>query len=545
MKLKIFDNLKGLLANEDFDKIEFELKGEHQCNPNLVLSTAHSSFKKEEVAVVETNYEAVKEMIKLQLLKGKLHFYEKCVTQNIKISKTKVKEIIQETREELFPSCSDLALSDTFCKTRDESCSQTFMQYKGDFKIPNQSKVDIKGSFVILGSIFMLKQLQENAWFIDATFSIVPSCYFQLLTILVFNTQSQTYIPAAFILMTSKHENCYITAFSALNSVCKGLKLSINPKHIMTDFERSLRNALEWIYPDAELLGCYFHYCRCLWFYAAKHGLKLPSRIITTRKIISLLKILPHLDDNERKEIFQEITESFKSSEKVFKDFLEYYKKNWLTKYSINFESIENNDRLIRTNNICEQYNRRLSQKIQIKHPRLSILIANLIDEEDLFKKKIIGSLSQQHQGTFLNHCSVSKDKALPFSMIVETMTRAKKEKYNFRRILTDDTFKNKLIKICEKCEEFLFEKLKTQAEIDNEHDSQKGNDNIILIIKQIKFIGKKPEENQEEYQEVLEEVKEEIEDLSNSFYELKIESELNQDINYGEDVKVDVKIKR
>jgi len=124
-------------------------------------------------------------------------------------------------------------------------------------------------------------------------------------------------------------------------------------------------------------------------------------------------------------------------------------------------------------------------------------------------------------------------------------MTRAKKEKYNFRRILTDDAFKNKLIKICEKCEEFLFEKLKTQAEIDNEHDSQKGNDNIILIIKQIKFIGKKPEENQEEYQEVLEEVKEETEDLSNSFYELKIESELNQDINYGEDVKVDLKIKR
>jgi len=257
--------------------------------------------------VVETNYHAVKEMITLQPLKGKLHFFEKCIAQNIKISKTKVKEILKETREELFPSNLEIALSDNFCKTRDETCSQTFMQYRAEVKIPSQSKKDIKGSFIILGSIFMLKQLQENAWFVDATFSVVPSGYYQLLTILTFNMQAQTYIPAIYMLMTGKHENIYTAAFSALNSICKGYKLSINPKHIMTDFERALRNALEWTYPESELMGCYFHFCRCLWFYAAKHGLKSSSNIITTRKIISLLKILPHLEEIERKEVFKEI----------------------------------------------------------------------------------------------------------------------------------------------------------------------------------------------------------------------------------------------
>jgi len=476
MKLKIVDNLKVLLANGDFNEIGYELKADHTCDINKASSTVVSSFAKEEVKVMVEDYEAVKEMMKQEPLKGRLYFYEKCIAQDIKISKTKVKEFLQDTREEFFPSSFEVALSDNFCKARDESCSQTFMQYRGEFKIPNHSKVDGKGTFVILGSVFMLKQLQENAWFVDATFSIVPSAYYQLLTILTFNIQAQTYVPSAFILMSGKHENCYLAAFSALNVVCRGLKLLIKPKYIMTDFEKGLRNALEWIYPEAQLLGCYFHFCRCLWFYAAKNGLKSQSRIITTKKIISLLKILPHLDEKDRKEVFEEIKESFKNTEKSFKDFLEYYKKNWLTRYSISFDSIENNDRLVRTNNICEQFNRRLTQKIKIRHPRLSILISNLIDEEDLFKKKIIGSLSQQHQEIFLNHCSVSIDKALPFSNIVEILSTARKEKYNFRRILTDEAFKSKLIKISEKCEEFLFKKLKTQSQIDNEINSQKGN---------------------------------------------------------------------
>jgi len=481
MKLKVVDNLKALLTNADFNEIKFELKADHTCDPNKASSKVVPSLVKEKVKVVVENHEAVKEMMKQEPLKGRLYFYEKSVAQDIKISKTKVKEYLQDIREELFPSNFDVALSDNFCKARDESCSQTFIQYQGNFKIPNQSKVDGKGTFVILGSVFMLKQLQENAWFVDATFSIVPSSYYQLLTILTFNIQAQTYVPSAFILMSGKHENCYLAAFSALNVVCRGLKLSIKPKYIMTDFEKGLRNALEWTYPEAKLLGCYFHFCRCLWFYAAKNGLKSQSRITTTKKIISLLKILPHLDERERKEIFEEINESYKNSEKPFKDFLEYYKRNWLTKYSISFDSIENNDRLVRTNNICEQFNRRLTQKIKIKHPRLSILISNLIDEEDLFKKKIIGSLSQQHQEIFLDHCSVTTDNALPFSNIVEILSKAKKEKYNFRRILTDEAFTNKLITISEKCEKFIFKKLQTQSQIDNELNSLKGNISIIL----------------------------------------------------------------
>jgi len=80
----------------------------------------------------------------------------------------------------------------------------------------------------------------------------------------------------------------------------------------------------------------------------------------------------------------------------------------------------------------------------------------------------------------------VSKDKVLPFSAIIEVLKAAKKIKYNFRSVLKDESLQNKLIKICEKCEEFIFEKLKTQAELDMELESQKGKFFFNIIIHSI-----------------------------------------------------------
>ena len=54
-----------------------------------------------------------------------------------------------------------------------------------------------------------------------------------------------------------------------------------------------------------------------------------------------------------------------------------------------------------------------------MKHPRMAILITALIEEENIFKQKIVGSLSQIPCAVFLEHCSVSKNEAFPFSNIM------------------------------------------------------------------------------------------------------------------------------
>jgi len=78
------------------------MKGEHKCNPTEASSKNITSLRKEEVSVPETNYQVVKDMIKQELMKGKLYFHEKCITNNIKISKTKLKDIHKKQEKNYF-----------------------------------------------------------------------------------------------------------------------------------------------------------------------------------------------------------------------------------------------------------------------------------------------------------------------------------------------------------------------------------------------------------------------------------------------------------
>ena len=121
------------------------------------------------------------------------------MAKNIKISKSKIKDYFTEIREEIYPTDTEAVLSDEFCKTKDNNCCQTFNQYQGAIKIPKSGgKLEtITKSFIIFASIFMLKLLEEPMRFIDVTFSIVPTSFYQLLTIIVYHTSTHTYAPAA------------------------------------------------------------------------------------------------------------------------------------------------------------------------------------------------------------------------------------------------------------------------------------------------------------------------------------------------------------
>ena len=65
-----------------------------------------------------------------------------------------------------------------------------------------------------------------------------------------------------------------------------------------------------------------------------------------------------------------------------------YYSKYWLNEYLIDMTEDLEEKRLMGTHNIYELYNRRIIQKVAIKHPRMTISVNYLIDGEDLFNKK-------------------------------------------------------------------------------------------------------------------------------------------------------------
>jgi hypothetical protein len=76
---------------------------------------------------------------------------------------------------------------------------------------------------------------------IDGTFSVAPPGFYQLVTIhCYFLTKSYT---IAYILLTNKTEESYIKALEK----CKFL-LNIFPECVLVDFEKSLNNAIDFVF---------------------------------------------------------------------------------------------------------------------------------------------------------------------------------------------------------------------------------------------------------------------------------------------------------
>ena len=89
--------------------------------------------------------------------------------------------------------------------------------------------------------------------FIDGTFKIVPKQFYQCLIVMVFDNQTDVYVPVFYILLTSKTEKIYRHALHLMNETA-GSKM--NPTSVTCDYEKGLRNTIM----KAVINGCLFHW---------------------------------------------------------------------------------------------------------------------------------------------------------------------------------------------------------------------------------------------------------------------------------------------
>lgn len=94
---------------------------------------------------------------------------------------------------------------------------------------------------------------------IDATFKVVPSLYYQLLTIMI---EKESYcFPCLYVLMTRKTTALYTAIFHKLRELVPGFV----PTSIMSDYEDALAIALRRVFGgDIQLSGCFFHYTQAV-----------------------------------------------------------------------------------------------------------------------------------------------------------------------------------------------------------------------------------------------------------------------------------------
>ena len=140
----------------------------------------------------------------------------------------------------------------------------------------------------------------------------------------------------------------------------------------MSDWKHAARNAVKRVYPGTRINGCWFHYTQAIWSKTQKCGLASTyrgnSECASFVKKIMAIPFLPAELILPTYSLLQ-IPTLQQSQMTKLEVFLNYLKKQWLTKIGPEELSIFNLDNV--TNNAAESYHAKLKFIIKSSHPRI------------------------------------------------------------------------------------------------------------------------------------------------------------------------------
>jgi hypothetical protein len=94
-----------------------------------------------------------------------------------------------------------------------------------------------------------------------------PKKFYQIFNIWGFLKSKKTYLPLIDIIMTSKDYIAYTHVFNNIKILMRdnNIENNFSNKSITTDYEKSLRKAINDIFNPKYINGCYFHFSKYLW----------------------------------------------------------------------------------------------------------------------------------------------------------------------------------------------------------------------------------------------------------------------------------------
>lgn len=126
---------------------------------------------------------------------------------------------------------------------------------------------------------------KSEVWYVDGTFQVVPSIFFQLFSIMgsvpqiYKGTERKIAVPLVHALLENKCERSYAKVFEVLLEYAQehGIVV-IHPQKIMSDFELGIINALEAHFPNDSVSLCLFHLCQSVFRKIQSEGLQQQYR---------------------------------------------------------------------------------------------------------------------------------------------------------------------------------------------------------------------------------------------------------------------------
>ena len=223
-----------------------------------------------------------------------------------------------------------------------------------------------------------------------------------------YDQQIEKKLPAIYVLTNTKTQIGYDEIFKAIKSILTfGEKFQFNIETITTDNEQALINTVNKYFPEAKRISCFFHYKQTLERNAKKMGLNKKQYINSTRNIINKLGELPLIYEGNIDTI-SEIIDDLKSKYPDHYRYLDsFYNEN--LKYFINGALYYSKyPKLVRSNSILENYNKRIKEYLGKKKEINYINFLSFIKKEDqTFFKEF--NLKSRNYEEILKHKNIHK----------------------------------------------------------------------------------------------------------------------------------------
>ena len=122
------------------------------------------------------------------------------------------------------------------------------------------SGVDDSDRMLIYGTQRNIDVLRSSDhWFMDGTFKVVPQVFYQLYT--VHALQADRVIPCVYALLPNKTGQTYRGLLRQLLELEQGLR----PTSVLTDYEIGAVAAIQEVFPQTVVLGCFYHLAQYIW----------------------------------------------------------------------------------------------------------------------------------------------------------------------------------------------------------------------------------------------------------------------------------------
>ena len=164
--------------------------------------------------------------------------------------------------------------------------------------------------------------------------------------------------------MTAQSEKLYLETFECIRKLLP----RFNPEKFLCDFERGLANAIEQVWPDAQLHGCLFHYTQAL--YRKFRGLGGPT-LFKGKEVVfdwlTHLYVLPHVPHEQISELLKDLDPDVFFNDQewldlvLLKRFYDYFISFWVK--SVTPKRFSVFDSPWRTNKDLESYHSQLDKK--------------------------------------------------------------------------------------------------------------------------------------------------------------------------------------